>query len=85
MNWKYATSYGIEKIIRSLKTKNTSGYAEISDRIIKSNSAYIISPLTHICNAILGYRSGGPGSIPGTTEKKSSGFGTGSTQPRKYN
>jgi hypothetical protein len=35
---------------------------------------------------VLGYRSGGPGSIPGTTrEKKSSGYGTGSTQPREYN
>jgi hypothetical protein len=33
---------------------------------------------------VLGYRSGGPGSIPGTT-KKSSGYGTGSTQPREYN
>jgi hypothetical protein len=34
---------------------------------------------------VLGYRSGGPGSIPGTTRKKSSGSGTGSTQPRDYN
>jgi hypothetical protein len=34
---------------------------------------------------VLGYRSGGPGSIPGTTIKKSSGSGTGSTQSREYN
>jgi hypothetical protein len=34
---------------------------------------------------VLGYRSGGPGSIPGTTRKKSSGSGTRSTQPREYN
>jgi hypothetical protein len=34
---------------------------------------------------VLGYRSGGLGSIPGTTRKKSSGSGTGSTQPREYN
>jgi hypothetical protein len=36
---------------------------------------------------VLGYRSGGPGSITSTTrkEKKSSGSGTGSTQPREYN
>jgi hypothetical protein len=36
---------------------------------------------------VLGYRSGGLGSIPGTTrgKKKSSGSGTGSTQPREYN
>jgi hypothetical protein len=33
----------------------------------------------------LGYRSEGAGSIPGTTRKKSSGSGTGSTQPREYN
>jgi hypothetical protein len=34
---------------------------------------------------VLGYRSGGPGSIPGTIRKKSSGSGTGCTQPREYN
>jgi hypothetical protein len=35
---------------------------------------------------VLGFRSGGPGSIPATTrKKKSSGSGTGSTQPREYN
>jgi hypothetical protein len=34
---------------------------------------------------VLGYRSGGPGSIPGTTKKKSSGSGTVSTQPRECN
>jgi hypothetical protein len=33
---------------------------------------------------VLGYRSRGPGSIPGTT-KESSGSGTGCTQPREYN
>jgi hypothetical protein len=34
---------------------------------------------------VLGYRSGGPGSIPGTTRKKNNGSGTGSAQPREYN
>jgi hypothetical protein len=34
---------------------------------------------------VLDYRSGGPGSIPGTIRKKSSGSGTGSTQPPEYN
>jgi hypothetical protein len=33
---------------------------------------------------VLGYRSEGPGSIPGTTRKKSSGSGTGCIQPREY-
>jgi hypothetical protein len=37
------------------------------------------------CTGVLAYRSGGPGSIPGTARKKSSGSGTGSTQPREYN
>jgi hypothetical protein len=34
---------------------------------------------------VLGYRSGGPGSIPSNTRKKRSGSGTGSTQTREYN
>jgi hypothetical protein len=33
---------------------------------------------------VLGYRSGGPGSIPGTTRKKCSGSGMWCTQPREY-
>jgi hypothetical protein len=42
--------------------------------------------LCGLVDRVLGYRSGGPGSIPGTTRKKnSSGSGTGSTQPREYN
>jgi hypothetical protein len=34
---------------------------------------------------VLGYRSAGPGSIPGTTKKKISGSGTGCTKPHEYN
>jgi hypothetical protein len=58
----------------------------------------MLSSIDRLCGLVvrvLGYRSGGPGSIPGTTrfsEKKkkkerktSSGSGTGSTQPREYN
>jgi hypothetical protein len=44
--------------------------------------------LDRLCGLVLrvpGYRSTGPGSIPGTNRKKSSGSGTGSTQPREYN
>jgi hypothetical protein len=33
---------------------------------------------------VIGYRSGGPGSISDTARKKGSGSGTGSTQPREY-
>jgi hypothetical protein len=65
---------------------------------IFKNSPYRVSNdrLCGLVVRVLGYRSGGPGSIPGTTrfsekkkEKKrkenSSGSGTGSTQPREYN
>jgi hypothetical protein len=44
--------------------------------------------IDRLCGLVVrvrGYRSGGPGSIPGTTKKKSSGSGTGFTQPREYN
>jgi hypothetical protein len=46
---------------------------------------HLVYQLTASVVRVLGYRSGGPGSIPGTTPKKSSGPGTGSTQPREYN
>jgi hypothetical protein len=53
MNWQYTTTHQIEKIIKSLKTKNTGGCDEISTRVLKLSVPYIISPLTYICNAIL--------------------------------
>jgi len=43
----------LKKIIKSLRTKNTCGYNEISNRIIKLTAPFIISPLTYICNAVL--------------------------------
>jgi hypothetical protein len=53
------------------------------------NSDHMQLSLDRLCGLVvrvLGYRSGGPGSIPGTTrKKKSNGSGTGSTQPREYN
>jgi hypothetical protein len=48
----------------------------------------VCSNIDRLCGLVvivLGYRSGGQGSIPGTTRKKSSGSGTGSTQRREYN
>jgi hypothetical protein len=48
INWHHATTYEIDKIIKSLKSKNTSGYDEISNRIIRLSSSFIISPLTHL-------------------------------------
>jgi hypothetical protein len=58
-------------------------------RLLQSIMAFIICWCDRLCGLVvrvLGYRSGGPGSIPGTTRKKKcSGSGTGSTQPREYN
>jgi hypothetical protein len=53
ISWKYAFTYEIEKIIKSLKTKNACGYDEISIQIIRLTAPFIISPLTYICNAVL--------------------------------
>ena len=49
MSWHYE----IGKFIESLKSKNTSGYDEISTQILKLSAPYIISLLTYICNAVL--------------------------------
>jgi hypothetical protein len=49
------------------------------------NYTRIFDCLCGLVVRVLGYRSGGPGSIPGTTRKKVVGSGTGSTQPREYN
>jgi hypothetical protein len=56
--------------------------------LVQILSLLSINKYSVICGLVvrvLGYRTGGPGSIPGTTRKKSSGSGTGSTQPREYN
>jgi hypothetical protein len=45
----------------------------------------IVLRIAEMISHLTKYRSGGPGSIPGTTRKKISGSGTGSTQPREYN
>ena len=47
------STYEITEIIKSLRTKNTCGYDEISNRIIKLSAPFIISPPTYICNAVL--------------------------------
>jgi hypothetical protein len=46
ISWQYASTYEIEKIIKSLRTKNACGYDEISNQIIKLTAPFIISPLT---------------------------------------
>jgi len=41
MSWHYESTYKIEKIIKSLKSKNSSGYDEISTRILKLSAPHI--------------------------------------------
>jgi hypothetical protein len=53
LKWQYASTYEIKKIIKAIKSKNSYCYDEISSRIIKVSAPFIISPLTHICNAAL--------------------------------
>jgi hypothetical protein len=43
----------IENNIKSLKPKNSHGYDEISTNLLKTSSAYVSSPLNHICNKSL--------------------------------
>ena len=43
----------IENVIKYLKPTNTCGYDEISTKLLKISSAYITSPLNHICNTSL--------------------------------
>jgi hypothetical protein len=57
-----------------------------------SINVHEVNDIDRLCGLVVrvlgyryGYRSGGPGSIPGTTKKNSSGSGTGSTQPREDN
>jgi hypothetical protein len=44
------SSKEIYKIIKSLKSKKSSGYEEISTQILKISAPFIISPLNYICN-----------------------------------
>jgi hypothetical protein len=47
------TTYEIQKIIPSLKCKNSYGYDELSSRILKISTPYVLSPLTYTFNKIL--------------------------------
>ena len=53
ISWPYTSTKEINKIIDSLKSKNSSGYDEIPTRIIKISKPCIISPLINICNKML--------------------------------
>ena len=49
---KNTTTFEIDKIIRSLKCRDSCGYNEIPPRILKISTPYILSPLTYIFNKI---------------------------------
>ena len=50
---KYTTSKENEKIIKSLKSKNSHGYDGIPIKILKVSTPFITSPLSYICNISL--------------------------------
>ena len=45
MNWKHVTTHEMEITIRSLKPKNSYGFNEISNKIIKSSCIFITSDI----------------------------------------
>jgi hypothetical protein len=53
VKWHYTSTAEIRKIIKSLKTKSSGGYNEISAKVLKVSMPYIISPLTYIYNTSL--------------------------------
>jgi hypothetical protein len=50
MKFKNTSTKEIENIINSLKIKESSGYDEISIKILKISAPFISSPLSCICN-----------------------------------
>jgi hypothetical protein len=53
MEFKCTTTKEREPIIKSLKTKNSYGYDEISTKILKIRCPFISSPINYICNKML--------------------------------
>jgi len=53
MGCKCTTTEEIEQVIKSLKTKNSYGYDEISTKILKIIRPFISSPTNYICNKML--------------------------------
>jgi len=53
MECKCTRTKEIELIIKSLKTKNSYGYNEISTKILKISCPFISSPVNYICNKML--------------------------------
>jgi len=53
MECKCTTTKEVERITKSLKTKNSYGYDEISTEILKISCPFISSPINYICNKML--------------------------------
>jgi len=53
MELKCTTPNEIDKIIKSLRSKNSRGYNGITMKILKVSTPFIIPPLTYICNKSL--------------------------------
>jgi hypothetical protein len=51
--WPYTSTVEVNRIIKSLKSKNYSGYENIPIKILKMSASSILSPLTYICNKTL--------------------------------
>jgi hypothetical protein len=52
MEWICTTTEEIERIIKSLKTKNSYGYDEISTKILKISCPFLNFPINYLCNKI---------------------------------
>jgi hypothetical protein len=50
---KNTTTVEIEKIIKDLKSKKSCGYDEITTKMLKISSLFIVLPLTHTCKRML--------------------------------
>ena len=54
---KITTTHEIEKIIKELKSKRPCRYDEITTKVLKISSPFIVSPLTHIGSRMLPNRT----------------------------
>jgi hypothetical protein len=52
INWSYTWTAEVNRIIKSLKSKNSSGYENIPVKILKMSASFILSPLTYIYTCI---------------------------------
>jgi hypothetical protein len=50
IKFKNTSTKEIERIVNSLQIKESSGYDEISTKILKTSAPFICSPLSYICN-----------------------------------